>query len=73
MEPPSRSDTTNWPTVGINTNTEPATTPGTVKGNIIRQKLRQRPAPKSALASIKVKSKRASEAYNGNTMKGKLP
>ena len=49
--PPIRSGTTNMPIVGMNTRMVPATTPGRLRGSVIRQNARAGRAYRSEAAS----------------------
>ena len=62
---------TNSPADGMNTRMLPAITPGMLRGNVTRQNVCQRLAPRSCAASFKLISNFSRAAYSGRTINGR--
>ena len=61
---------TNSPIVGTNTKTKAAMTPGMLSGNVTRQNVRHRLAPRSLAASSRELSRLSSETKIGSATNG---
>ena len=68
--PPTTCGVTNSPIVGTNTKTKAAVTPGRLSGNVTRQNVRHRLAPRSPAASSSDPSRLFSETKIGSATNG---